>query len=89
MLTNARKHAPGMPVRLQVTANPTLGIDISAGNLLRQGPQLSRSFRLGNGLTGLSERVRRLGGNWRVWTDDGGAFRVEALLPWTRGVEHD
>jgi len=89
LLTNARKHAAGMPLRLQVTANPSLGIDISAGNLIRQAAPDAPRFNLGNGLTGLSERVEQLGGQWRVWIDESGAFRVAVLLPWTRGVDHD
>lgn len=88
LLTNARKHAYGAPMRLQVTANPEHGVEICCGNVLPpQSPiPVGDVTRLGNGLTGIIERAGQLGGRYRVWVDDHRVFRVAILLPWTREV---
>ncbi len=87
LLTNARKHAQGAPMRLQVTANPDHGVEICCGNVLPASSPLPAGevHRLGNGLTGIIERADQLGGRHRVWVDDGRVFRVAILLPWTQG----
>lgn len=94
LLTNARRHAPGVPVRLSVTGGPRTGsLDIATANHLgdqhRGGP--GRDDRLpldrpanrgGTGLSGIRERVERLGGTMHSGTDPAGVFRVQIRLPW-------
>lgn len=79
LLTNARKHAAGMPIRLSVTGGPSEGISIDARNRYAPSGQSSS----GRGLQGIAERVELLGGRLAYGLDDGGAtFRVTVLLPW-------
>lgn len=87
LLTNARKHACGAPMRLQVTASPAHGIEMSCGNMLPPQSPIppGEVARLGNGLTGIIERAEQLGGRHRVWVDEQRVFRVAILLPWSRG----
>ncbi|WP_114908173.1 sensor histidine kinase [Ornithinimicrobium murale] len=78
LLTNARRHAPGAPVRLVVQGGPEVGVRIETANHLttqHPGP-------VGNGLTGVSERVGLLGGTVRHGLDDEQIFRVAVQLPW-------
>jgi signal transduction histidine kinase len=85
LLTNARRHAPGTPVRLQIDGGPERGIQISTAN--RAPDPADRSIRPGNGLTGVHERVQQAGGESWVWVDDDGAFRTLVRLPWrSRGT---
>lgn len=79
VLTNARKHAPGLPVRLEVSGGPGRGVRIDAHN-----PYVPGEHRPdGHGLTGMAERVELLGGTLRYGLDDSGrTFRVTAELPW-------
>ncbi|QXJ19830.1 sensor histidine kinase [Actinomadura graeca] len=83
-LTNARKHAAGLPVRVALEGRPgaRLVIDISnplpGGGPGARGPAVPGS---GTGLVGLTERVRLAGGS----LDHGaaaGEFRLRAWLPW-------
>ncbi|WP_265445618.1 sensor histidine kinase [Flexivirga meconopsidis] len=80
LLTNARRHAPGVPVRLQIDAGPERGVEISTAN--RAADPGDRRVRPGNGLTGVHERVQQAGGDSWVWIDDEGAFRTLVRLPW-------
>lgn len=78
LLTNARRHAPGAPVRLVVDGGPRDGIRIETANRLtthHPGPP-------GNGLTGISERVALWEGSVRHGLDDDQTFRVAVHLPW-------
>lgn len=78
-LTNARKHAPGEPVQVDVTGGPGTGVAVTVTNPLRPGlPALPGS---GTGLVGLTERVRIVGGRLEHGRD-GGRFRLRAWLPW-------
>jgi signal transduction histidine kinase len=60
-LTNARKHAPGAPVRVIVTGDPAAGLTVAVVNPIPPG-QSVRLPGAGAGLVGLAERVRLLGG---------------------------
>ena len=80
-LTNARKHAPGAPVRVAVEG--------SAGGLLtvtvRNGaPPAPAAAVPGSGLgtVGMTERVRLLGGRLDHGPDGDGGYRLRAVLPW-------
>lgn len=77
-LTNARRHAPGEPVHLELTDDRT-AIHVQVSNLVRGtvGPE-------GTGLSGMRERVERAGGTLEVH-QDGGRFVVEALVPGSLG----
>ena len=79
LLTNARRHAPGAPVRLVVRGGPAEGIRIETVNrLTTQKPGAP-----GNGLTGISERAVLFGGTMQAGLDEGSAFRVAVWLPWS------
>ncbi|WP_159621424.1 sensor histidine kinase [Ruania rhizosphaerae] len=80
VLTNARKHAPGAPVRLSVTGGPMEGICIDARNPYR-GASASAGSR--NGLQGVAERAELLDGQIAYGLDEQGrTFRVTVTLPW-------
>ena len=82
-LTNARKHAPGVPVTLAVTGGPGAGLDIRVHNAV---PVLTPTDhvmpRSGMGLAGVTERAVLSGGELTFGTDRRGEFVVRARLPW-------
>lgn len=82
LLTNARRHAPGVGVRLMVTARPDLGVTIEAANRRAAPGPLTE----GNGLTGLRERVAHSGGEAMIHVDDEGVLRAAVRLPWRLAV---
>ncbi|MEV6682273.1 histidine kinase [Streptomyces erythrochromogenes] len=82
-LTNARKHAPGQDVRIELGGAPG-----GTGLLLRitndmPGPERTRAVfpGSGTGLRGLAERVALIGGEF-AHGPQGGRFEVRAWLPW-------
>jgi signal transduction histidine kinase len=75
-LTNARRHAPGAAVDVELRY---------AGDVLRlrirdNGPGLAPR-RTGHGLLGMRERAAAAGGSLRTGPAPGGGFRIEAELP--------
>ncbi|KNX38557.1 hypothetical protein VV01_17645 [Luteipulveratus halotolerans] len=80
LLTNARKHAPGTPIRLQVNGSAQSGIEISTAN--RMPADAPPYAGQGTGLVSITDRVRQVGGRSKVWVDQERAFRVGAWLPW-------
>lgn len=80
LLTNARKHAPGIGVRVIVRATPEDGVVVEVANHLREAAHTA--FRPGRGLTGARTRVEQLGGDWRCWVDEARVFRAAVHLPW-------
>lgn len=82
-LTNARKHAPGAPVVVDVTGSPAEGLTLEVRNpaVTRTGETLPVS---GLGLTGLTERAELAGGTLTSGVDRSGDFVVRAWLPWQR-----
>ena len=78
-LTNARKHAPGAPVHLSLTARDEV-LHLRVSNPLADLaiPDASGS-RLG--LVGIAERVGLVGGTLTHGVQDG-QFVVDAALPW-------
>ncbi len=79
-LTNARKHAPGSPVRVAVRGRADGGLVVEVGNVLVPGGSLPGA---GAGLVGLRERVQLAGGRLEHGPTPGGEFRLRAWLPWT------
>lgn len=80
LLTNARKHAPGRPIRLTVDISPTSGIEVTAANPL--AANATDEFVPGNGLIGIQERAGNAGGQARIWIDEDRTFRSVVHLPW-------
>lgn len=79
-LTNARKHAPGAQVSVELSGGPGEGLAVDVRNTAAQGPAAEAGA--GNGLTGLAERVALAGGRIRHGPVAGGGFAVSAWLPW-------
>jgi signal transduction histidine kinase len=77
-LSNAVKHAPGAPVRLQVKITDR-DITITVVNPVVVGVAAGASG--GNGLRGMTERAELLGGVVAAGNGDGN-WKVEACLPW-------
>jgi signal transduction histidine kinase len=76
-LTNARRHAPGATVEVEMRFEPsTLHIRVSD-----DGPGPSSGSLNGHGLQGIRERVVMVGGTVRTGAGQGGGFVVEADLP--------
>lgn len=82
LMTNARRHAPGVGVRLAVTARPDLGVTIETANRRAASGPLTE----GNGLTGLRERVAHAGGEAMIRVDEDGILRAAVRLPWRFAV---
>lgn len=80
-LTNARKHAPGEPVRIALTGGPDVGVGVEVTNPVAREVAPRVVPGSGTGLVGLAERAESVGGSLvhEAW---GGEFRVTARLPW-------
>lgn len=83
-LTNARKHAAGAPVSLEVTARPETGVHVHLSNpVVPAGTDApAREPRGGAGLPGLERRAHAAGGNCRYGVDERGLFHLDVSLPW-------
>jgi signal transduction histidine kinase len=83
-LTNARKHAPGVTVLVEVSGSSAAGLSIRMRNPdrgLRPSPG-ARTPGAGLGLVGLGERAKLAGGHVTT-RRDGGSFELSGWLPWT------
>lgn len=80
-LTNARKHAPGAPIRVLVDGHSggLLAIEVTNGSALAGAAAIPGS---GMGLAGLAERAELAGGTLEYGPDGKGGFAVRAWLPW-------
>jgi signal transduction histidine kinase len=80
-LTNARKHAPGQPVRLCLQFSPT-DVAVRAANPLPEAPPGGplAATGSGHGLTGLRERAALAGGTLTAGPADG-EWRVCLRIP--------
>lgn len=86
-ITNAAKHAPGAPITVTLTTRADGGtVTVTVDNDPAPGhpPPLPAG---GRGLTGLTERVRLLGGALHAAPASGGGFTVTADLPATPPAE--
>jgi signal transduction histidine kinase len=79
-LTNARRHAPGRPVRVEVTVRPGDGVEVLVTNRVVKQPR-TPSDGAGTGLVGLTERVALVGGTL-THREEGETFALRAWLPW-------
>ena len=78
-MTNARKHAPGSRLTIQVSGSPEGGVDIRLRNPIGFGP--SAAPGAGLGLVGLTERAELAGGRLEH-RRDGQTFLLHAWIPW-------
>ena len=85
LLTNARRHAAGQQVILEVSGGPSSGMHIDARNPYQPTGEQTGA---GQGLRGIAERVELLGGQLVYGLDDGGrTFRVTVNLPWRAATD--
>jgi signal transduction histidine kinase len=88
-LTNARKHAPGQLVTIELAGDPDAGLRVTVTNRPRVGGVDAERcpdpghVGSGTGLIGLGERVTLAGGSLRHGPLPGGGFQLKAQLPWT------
>jgi signal transduction histidine kinase len=76
-LTNARRHAPGAAVDVELRyADDALRLRIRDN-----GPGQADRYHAGHGLLGMRERAAAVGGSLRACDARGGGFCVEAELP--------
>jgi signal transduction histidine kinase len=81
-LTNARKHAPGTSVRVQVGYRESaVRVVVSNGPATGEADSELRATGSGFGLTGLRQRVELMDGTLRAGPAPDGGFRLEAVLP--------
>jgi len=81
-LTNARKHAPGQPVSIELDGSPGARLVIEVRNALPRDSRATPGIPgAGRGLVGLTERVRLAGGQLDHVAGPG-EFRLHAWLPW-------
>ncbi|GII57089.1 hypothetical protein Pth03_54780 [Planotetraspora thailandica] len=82
-LTNARKHAPGQAVAVEVGGSPGGRLVVDIRNPVSRDPATEPAVPgSGVGLVGLTERVRLAGGQLDHEITPGGEFRLRAWLPW-------
>lgn len=87
-LSNARKHAPGSSIQVDVRGGPQTGLTLKVSNSLHKGIAPG-SVGGRQGLTGMSERVALVGGTFQAGPTENGDFGVMAWLPWQPpGAEH-
>ncbi|MFD4863922.1 sensor histidine kinase [Streptomyces sp. NPDC058412] len=80
-LTNAYKHAPGAPIAVELRyEDDSLVVEIANGPAA--GPADAEVVSGGQGLTGLRERARLVGGMVHAGATEGGGFRVAGVLPY-------
>jgi signal transduction histidine kinase len=81
-LVNARRHAPGAPVRVSVDGSAgELRCEVVNGRPARRG---AADAGIGLGLVSMEERVGALDGNLTVDSTSDGGFRVVATMPLER-----
>ncbi|MEU8584207.1 sensor histidine kinase [Streptomyces abikoensis] len=86
-LTNARKHAHGAAVSVQVSGKAGEGLTVAVTNGA-PGPRQPRdpapvpAAPPGQGLAGLAERVALAGGRLEYGPDGSGGWQITACLPW-------
>ncbi|MEV7519144.1 histidine kinase [Streptomyces sp. NPDC091371] len=83
-LTNAYKHAPGAPITVELRyEDDSLVVEIANGPAPGRGA--GEVVSGGQGLTGLRERARLVGGMVHAGGTEDGGFRVAGVLPYGAG----
>ncbi|MFF5635382.1 sensor histidine kinase [Streptomyces sp. NPDC012825] len=80
-LTNAYKYAPGAPIGVELRYEPDAFV-VEVVNEEPVGGPGEDVVSGGQGLTGLAERARLVGGMCHAGPGDGGGFRVAGMLPY-------
>ncbi|MGW2563274.1 sensor histidine kinase [Streptomyces sp. NPDC001514] len=82
-LTNTFKHAPGAPITVELRYEPdSFVVEIVNGAAAAAVEAVGEAVRGGQGLTGLHERARLVGGMVHAGPVAGGGFRVAGVLPY-------
>jgi signal transduction histidine kinase len=76
-LTNARRHAPGADVDVEVT----YGEGVLQLRVRDHGPGPAEEMLTGHGIVGMRDRATIAGGTFTCGTADGGGFAVDVELP--------
>ncbi len=91
-LTNAHKHAPGAPIGVALRYEPdALVVEVTnsrAPELVGARPGAGAAVSGGQGLTGLRERARLVGGMVHAGSTPEQGFRLAAVLPY-EGAEQE
>jgi signal transduction histidine kinase len=86
-LTNARKHAPGQLVTIELSGAQSDHVRVTVSNRPKVGAAADgpehEHVGSGTGLIGVGERVTLAGGTLRHGPLPGGGFTLVAELPWT------
>ena len=82
-LTNARKHAPGAAVLVQVNGRPGPGLNLELHTRAPIRPAAATGTSSGQGLLGLAERVDLVGGRFEHRWSPEGNFVLRCWLPWS------
>lgn len=81
-LSNARRHATGAPVTVNVHGAPGDGLTVSVVNQAPRGARHPAQRGTGHGILGMRERVLIAGGELDAVPLDDGGFSVAARIPW-------
>ncbi len=85
-LTNAHKHAPGAPITVELRHEPdSLVVEVANGPVPAGAPAAPPAISGGQGLAGLRERARLVGGMVHSGPAPDGGFRVAGVLPYGDG----
>ena len=86
-LTNAHKHAPGAPITLALRYEPdSLVVEVANGPAPAAAPDAPAVISGGQGLRGLHERARLIGGMVHTGPTADGGFRIAGMLPYGTGA---
>ena len=82
-LTNAHKHAPGAPITVALRYEPdSLVVEVANGPVPAGAPAGPPAVSGGQGLAGLRERARLVGGMVHTGSTPDGGFRLAGVLPY-------
>ncbi|MGW1951638.1 sensor histidine kinase [Streptomyces sp. NPDC001920] len=85
-LTNAHKHAPGAPISVALRYEPdSLVVEVANGPVPAGVPAGPPAVSGGQGLAGLRERARLVGGMVHTGPTPDGGFRLAGVLPYGEG----
>ncbi|MGA5515302.1 sensor histidine kinase [Streptomyces pseudogriseolus] len=85
-LTNAHKHAPGAPMTVELRYEPdSLVVEVANGPVPDGAPAAPPAISGGQGLAGLRERARLVGGMVHSGPSPDGGFRLAGVLPYVGG----